>query len=135
MKKLIEFLNHERYQVIAAGICLFLLLYGVSCESRVTSMHNPAERVTRDELTAEMNAIIEKAELKYKALDRQDELKALLYEKFMLWTQTGVFNPLGILPAIFTVLGVGAVVDNTRYRKANKKNSANNANKTKDGDA
>lgn len=132
MNKIIEFLNHERYQVLTAVICVFLILYGVSCESTTNSITNPAEKVNRSELTIEVEMFIAKAEAKYKDLDRQDELKALLYEKFQLWTQTGVFNPIGILPAVFAILGVGAITDNVRKRKVIKDNNVKYVNEIRD---
>lgn len=130
MKKLLEFLNKERGQVIAAVICIFLVFYGVSCESQVSSLVDPADKVTRSELTMEVETFIAKAEAKYKDLDRQDEIKALLFDKFTLWTQTGTFNPIGILPTVFTILGVGAITDNVSKRKQIKDGLCAHADKT-----
>ncbi|MBA7618970.1 hypothetical protein ES703_26302 [subsurface metagenome] len=121
-EKVKSFLNHERYQVVAAAIAIFLIVFGISCESRVRSISNPDLRISRDELNAEVEAFVTKATTKYRDLDRQDELKVLLYDKFMLWTATGVFNPVAILPTIFSILGVGAVTDNVRKRKVIKDN-------------
>lgn len=134
LSKILTFLNHERYQVVAALVCLFLLIYGLSCQSSVTSITDPQLKITRDELTSEVETFIAKAERKYVDLDRQDELKALLFDKFMLYTQTGVFNPIGILPTIFAILGVGAITDNVRKRKVIRTNLTEYVNSKKTDD-
>jgi len=113
-------LNHERYQLITTIIGIGLVFYGVSCESTVSSNLDLHHKVTRAELSAEVELYMAQTEQKFIDLDRQDEFKALLFDKVMLWTSTGVFNPMGILPAVFTVLGIGAVTDNVRRRKQEK---------------
>lgn len=129
LEKLKTVLNHERYEVIAAIVCVVLIFYGISCASKVASIIDPDRRVSRDELSAEVERVLADAEQKFISLDRQDEFKVLLFDKVMIWTSTGVFNPMGILPAVFTVLGMGAVTDNVRRRKADKDaNKASGAN-------
>lgn len=125
LEKLKAVLNHERYELIAGIVCIFLVFYGISCESTVTSMLGGPEKISRSELSAEIELYMAKAERKFADLNRQDEFKVLLFDKVLMWTATGVFNPIGILPAVFTVLGIGAVTDNVRRRRdeksANKK--------------
>lgn len=129
LNKLKTVLNHERYEVIAGIVCVVLVFYGISCDSKVRSNLDPDRKVSRDELSAEVELYMAETEQKFIALDRQDDFKVLLFDKVMIWTSTGVFNPMGILPAVFTVLGIGAVTDNARRRRdeknANKKNGAN----------
>jgi len=127
-QKILDFLNHERYQVIAVVVCLLIIFGGLCCESKTRSLKDPTQKVTRDELQIEVNTFIAKAELRFKDLDRQDELKSLLYEHLMLWSTTGTFNPSALIPLLASVLGVGAVADNVRKRLVIKK--LNNAGKS-----
>lgn len=121
MKKILKFLKCERYQVIATLICLALIFYGTSCESKVTSLINPAIKVTRAELQAEVDSFLVRAGQRFKNLDLQDSFKALVFDKMLLFTQTGQFNPAGIVQACITILGFGAIADNVTKRKEIKK--------------
>jgi len=121
MKKILTFLNHERYQVIAGFLCLLFSLWGFCCESKIQSVRDPTRYITRDELRVEVQQFMALAEIKYKALDRQDELKAFCFDKLLLWTQTGTFNPVGIIPFLVGIYGLGAATDNVRKRIEIKK--------------
>jgi len=121
MKKILNFLNHERYQVAAVIVCLVIVFAGLCCESQTRSLLDPAQKVSRAELRVEIDAFIANAEMRYADLDRQDELKSLLYEHLMLWSATGTFNPAALVPLLASVLGVGAIADNVRKRRDIKK--------------
>lgn len=116
MKKILAFMKRERTQVIAVVLCIVLTMWGLSCESKVQSLMNPLIKVTRDELRIEVERFLATAEIRFKSLDRQDELKALFFDKLVLWSQTGVFNPMGILPLIVSILGIAAMGDNVKKR-------------------
>jgi len=120
MKKILSdiwtFCNHERYQVIAAGICIVLVFWGLSCQSTVSSIQNPGAQINRLELDLEVEQFVARANARYDELQQKDELKKLLFDHIQMWTATGTFNPVGLLPAIFSILGVGAVTDNVRKR-------------------
>lgn len=114
--KLKQLLNHERYQFLALSISLILLGW-VSCiPSQVNSLTKPGTKITRQELEAEINAFLALAEARYTELDRQDKVKQLIAEKALLFSQTGVINPQGIITLIVSILGIGAIADNTRKR-------------------
>lgn len=117
LQKILTFLNHERYQVICLVVCLAIIVTGLCCESQTTSIVDPGRKVTRSELKAELDKLLIDVDLRYADLDKQDELKALIYEHTMLWSMTGTFNPSALVPLLASVLGVGAVVDNVRKRK------------------
>jgi len=126
LSKVWTFLNHERYQVVAGILCLLLAVWGVSCQSTVKSLQDPEIRINRIELDIEVNAFIAQAEARYTELEQRDELKKLLFDNLQIWTTTGTFNPVGLLPAIFSILGVGAVTDNVRKRIVIKRSQNSN---------
>lgn len=121
LKKLLKFLNHERAQIVAVGICLVLVIWGTSCESKVTSLVMPGIKVTRTELQSEVDSFLVRAAQRFKNLDLQDSFKALVFDKVLLFTQTGTFNPAGIVQAVITILGIGAIADNVGKRRDLKK--------------
>ncbi|MBA7486282.1 hypothetical protein ES707_21838 [subsurface metagenome] len=121
MKKILTFLNHERYQLIAIFFCVLFSLWGLCCESKVQSVRDPTRYITRDELRIEVEQFLSLAEIRFKNLDRQDELKTLVSNQVLLWSQTGTFNPMGLLPTILGLLGIGAIADNVKKRIEIKK--------------
>lgn len=121
MKKILEFMNHERYQVIAGFLCIVLTVWGLSCESKVQSLRDPTIKITRDELRIEVDQFLANAEIRFKNLDRQDELRNLIFNEVLLWSQTGAFNPIGLIPTLIGLFGIGAVTDNVRKRLEIKK--------------
>jgi len=117
LKKLLDFLNHERYQVFAIAICVGLLIWFIGCESKVRSITDPSQMVTRNELVAEIDFYLANAEIRFADLDKQDELKQTLLDAALLYGQTGTINPLGLMATLAGVLGIGATVDNVRKRR------------------
>lgn len=130
-KKITEFCNHERYQVISVALCLVIIVTGLCCESQTTSIIDPTKKITRAQLNAELEKMAIDLDQRYAELDKQDELKAVLYEHLMLWTTTGTFNPTALVPLLASLLGVGAITDNVRKRITIKKmNNAGPSNTT-----
>lgn len=118
MKKLLETLfNHERYQSIAVVLITALLIWTYGCPSRVKSLNRPGQRVTRTELMIEIDTLLATAEAHLVDLNRQDNIKRLIFDNLLLTAASGQFNLLGLVAAAGTVLGVGATVDNVRKRK------------------
>jgi len=103
-----------------ALVCV-ILLFTVGCDSTVKSINDPATQVNRYGLDAEVSYFLDIAENRYKALDQQDALKNLIFDHAILYTQTGAFDPVGLLSTIFGLLGVGAVTDNVRQRAKARK--------------
>ncbi len=125
LSKLKTFLNHERYQVLAIFGILILLIWFFGCQSKVASLQNPSLRISREELQAEVQGIIDQADIRFAQLDKEDELRQLLIDQALLWTKTGTINPVGLVMPILTILGAGATVDNVRRRKVEKANNKN----------
>jgi len=122
MKKILEFLNHERYQAISIAVCCCFLLWIYSCQSTTRSPSDPSSKLTRGQLTAEIDYYLAKAELAYIDLDRQDAIKQKLLDAAAIAAQGGQVNIVGLLLANFGILGIGATVDNVRKRKVIKNN-------------
>lgn len=120
LKKLTDFLNHERYQVIAVFAVLFVILWVYGCNSQTTSPTDPSKKVTRVQLSAEIDYYLTRAEIAYKDLDRQDEIKRKLMDAAAIAAAGGRINVVGLILANLGILGAGAAVDNVRKRKVIK---------------
>lgn len=120
LDKLKTFLNHERYQVIAVFVALSVCLWIYGCESQTTSPTDPSQKVTRAQLTGEIDYYLAKAEIAYKDLDRQDEIKQKLMDAAAIAAQGGRINVVGLILTNLGILGAGAAIDNVRKRKVIK---------------
>lgn len=119
--KILAFLKRERFQVVGVIACLVIILTGLCCESQTRSIADPTQKVTRAQLKAEIDKLLIDINQRYAHLDRQDELKTLLFEQLMLWSATGTFNPNGLIPLLMFLLGTAAVADNVDKRREIKK--------------
>jgi len=123
MKKAAKWISHNQGSfsalIVIAGIGIWL----AGCESKVSSMKEPALRVSRSELKieidseiarieAELSLITRQAELKTKDLDRQDAIKQKLFDFAAITAEGQTVNPAGVIGLIFSILGVGALADN-----------------------
>lgn len=122
LAKFKDLINHERYQAIAIGCVVVLLLWFFGCESKVRSLANPQTLVTRAGLEAEVDFYLAQAEIRFNDLDRQDAFKTKLMEAAAIAAEGGKINILGLILANIGILGAGAAVDNVRKRKIIKSN-------------
>lgn len=121
MKKIIEFLNHERYQVVAVAICTALLIWIFSCQSTTRSPSDPTIQVTAVQLDAEIDYYLARCEIAYQDIEQQDAIKQKLLDAAAIAAQGGQVNIVGLLLANLGILGAGATVDNVRKRRDLKK--------------
>jgi len=125
MQKVYDFIkklgNGERYQTLAGIIAVLMFVWFVGCTSKVSSITNPGQAVSRDELHIEIDTFLAQAENKLQSLDQQDAVKRLLAEQTMLIAKGGAVNPAGIMVLLGGIFGIGATVDNVRKRKVIKR--------------
>lgn len=123
MKTIVKWIRHNQGLFIALLIAAILLVWTFGCRSMVSSLIEPAKRVTRDELQleldgecarleAELDLLSRRAAVKMAELDRQDEIKRKLFEFAAITAQAGTVNPAGVLALTGSILGFGAIVDN-----------------------
>ncbi len=105
---------HLILPVLAAG---FLLLYAYGCEPRTGSLLTPGEKVNRRQLLTEFQMLEYRLETSIKNLDQQQRIRDLIFQQGLIIAQTSSVNPIGIVTALLSVLGIGAVADDVRLRK------------------
>jgi len=124
VKNVLKFLNDNHWYVIAVLLCSALVLWIYGCDSTVPSIIDPTKQVNRWELEAEADYLIGQLNAKLVTLDRQDEVKRLLLDQAVMFSQTGTFNPLGLVNLLATVGAVSFGLDrNRRYSVIKKTNS------------
>lgn len=123
MKKISEWIRHNQGAAVSLVTIIALAVWVYGCESKVTSLLNPSKMVNAAELNlelaaesrrleAEIDFLLQRADLKKEDLARQDKLKAKLMDFVAITVDGGTVNPAGVVGLLFSVLGVGAVIDN-----------------------
>lgn len=114
MKKILKFINDNHHFIIAAAIIAVCCFWTYGCESQVSGLLNPNQRITRQELQVEIDYIIAQAEVKFMRLDQQDQFKQALLDLGSTFATTGQINPTGLLN---TAVSVAAIAFGLNQRK------------------
>lgn len=115
--KILKLLNDNHVFVIGAVIVLVIGFYGYGCQSTVNSMLEPERKVNRAELETEVEFLLSRAKNRLDELDRQDQIKLLIFEQAALFAQTGTINPMGLLTTAISVIAIGSALDQRRKKK------------------
>lgn len=115
---ILKFLNDNHWAAVAGIILIVGGIWFLGCQSTTKSLIDPAKKVTRGELQAEVNYLLAQAKVKLADLDRQDEIRRLIAEQATLFGSTGSFNPMGLLNLGVSVFAVGSALDARRKLKA-----------------
>jgi len=117
MDKFKKYLLTEMGQSISIVVILLLCVWIFGCQSKVESLNGTRQLVNRGELKIELDHILAKAELNFQELDRQDEIKQIIFNSALMMAKSGSINPIGVLTTFGAILGLGATVDNVKKRK------------------
>lgn len=123
MKTLRKIVSHNQGTFIAVIVILGISVWVFGCESKVSSIIEPTLQVTRAELKVEVDQEIRRleGELEYIAafsqakvsdLDRQDAMKEKLMNFAAITAEGTTVNPAGVVGLLFSIFGIGAVIDN-----------------------
>lgn len=117
VEKFLKPLNDNHAFLIGAIVVMAIGFYGYGCQSTVPSMLEPELKVNRAELETEVEFLLSKARNRLEELDRQDQIKLLIFEQAALFAQAGTINPMGILTTAISVVAVGSALDQRRKKK------------------
>ncbi|MCK5607232.1 hypothetical protein KAR91_35440 [Candidatus Pacearchaeota archaeon] len=107
--------------LIAWNIVIGLFFYAYGCESKTTSLMYPQKKVTRQILQSEIDFLLHTGDIRFAELDKQDELKQMIFNQGLLIAQGNQINPVGVITTLMAIMGIGAGADDLRLRKARKK--------------
>ena len=137
LKKLLTWCNDNHWYVIGTIILASLSIWLVGCQSTVNSLLTPEKMVTRGELQAELEYLINLAETRKDELNRQDEIKAQLLNIASVVSADGTFNPSGLISILTTIASLSYGLDRNYKLKtkviAAKSEKVDNANQAKSG--
>lgn len=111
--------------ILTILVCIGIVIYAYGCEPKTKSLTTPNAKVTRDELQLELNSLISTAQIRLADLDRQQEIRDIIFQNALVIAQGGGVNPVGVITAILAIMGVGATADDIRLRKERSKNLTN----------
>lgn len=131
MKALATWIRHNQGIFVALIIGCGLLVWTYGCESKVSSLKYPDIKVNAAELeleiesevarlTLEIENFVAKGELKIEELAKMDRIRDELINFVAITADAKTVNPAGLVALLFSVLGVGAVVDNRMKDKVIK---------------
>jgi outer membrane murein-binding lipoprotein Lpp len=114
LQKLKDLFSHNMFLTVAAILTIGAGVWLVGCESSVKSPFTPEQKVTRDQLSAQVESYNALVKLAVASLDKQDLFRQYLVNEVLAVAQGSTLNPSGIIVGLVGLLGVGAVVDNRR---------------------
>lgn len=120
MKTILKFCNVNHQYIIAAIIIAAATFWSYGCESKVRSLLNPDQWITRPQLQLELDYTVGQLEIKFANLDRKDEIKQTLLDLGSTFATTGTLNPTGLLN---TAISVTAIAFGLNQRKKRINNS------------
>jgi len=112
--------NWPKYSALLVITLLSLWAWG--CPPQVASLVTEAKKVTRPELQIELDAIIATAEARMADLEKQEQLRQLIFQNALLLAQGSTLNPVGLLTAAFGIYGAGTAVKSTAKVIRDQKN-------------
>ena len=137
LKNLLKWCNHNHWYIIGTIIFASLLIWLVGCQSTVNSLLTPEKLVTRGELQAELEYLINIAETRKDELNRQDEIKTQLLNIASVVSADGSFNPSGLISILTTIASLSFGLDRNYKLKskviATQSTNKKDANQTNSG--
>lgn len=123
MAKIGELIRHNQGVTASVTVVIILLGWAFGCESKVGSMMDPDRQVTRAELALEVkqlsmdpaqdpNDVLARAEIKFALLDKDAKIRQQIFDFAALSAASGGVDPAGVVALLFSIIGVGAVIDN-----------------------
>jgi len=125
---MVAWLKKNKRMITVYVVVIGMMIYLYACESRVRSLDGSRRLVSRIELEAELNAYLDKVDIRFASLDRQDKLRAVILNNAMIVMQGQPFNPMGLVTGVLALYGVTqaskkttGAIKNVRAKRANNK--------------
>jgi len=115
---LINFISKNQWYIIGLIAAIALVFYAFGCQSTVPSLTTKDKQVTRGELQAELEYLINLAETRVDDLNRKDELKQKLLDAGSLVADGGNINPIGALNFLTSIAAIAFGLDRNKRLKS-----------------
>lgn len=120
-KKLIDKYLKEMPLITATIVCVLLLLFAFGCEPQTVSLLDPSRTVSRQQLEAEFDYLLQVHQERSLDLDKQEQIRQIIFQQGLIIAQGGAYNPIGIATTLLAIFGIGATVDDVKLRRKIKK--------------
>lgn len=121
MLKFLKLLNENHWYLIAGVIACGFVVWLYGCQSTVTSLLHPQQRITRAQLDLEVDYFMGQAKIKLAELDQHDQIKYLLLDQAAIFGSTGTFNPMGLLNTFISIGAIAFGLDRNKRLKEVRK--------------
>jgi len=111
-----EISNCSRYKVVAGIVCVVILLICYGCPAKCNSILHPGTRLTSRQLQTEIDTFYSLAAAEANDLSKEEELRQYLFDQAITVASTGVFSWYQLATGLGSIIGIGALADNVRYR-------------------
>lgn len=105
---------------------VFFMMFIYSCQPKVESILHPEKQVTREGLQLELDIIEAQIAARTADIERQEQLREVIFNNALLLAQGATLNPAGILTALAGIYGVGAAGRDIKRKISNTKKANNN---------
>lgn len=112
-----EYIKKNIHWIISINVAIFVIAYAYGCEPKTQSLIYPERKVTRPELTTELELLESRASSGYNDLDRKERIRNIVLNQSLVIAQSGSVNPVGVITSILAILGLGVGADDVRLRK------------------
>lgn len=131
-----EIKNESTGKLICGIFAMIFILFCVGCPITTSSIFDPNTRISAEELQSEIdnfylrqeseyNSFIAKAKCRIQDINEQVMFRTFIFEQTLNAVQTGGLNWLNLLTGAGSIIGLGALADNVRYRIRISKKSSN----------
>ncbi len=123
MKNLGKWISHNQGVALSLILIVGVSIWTFGCEAKVESLVTPGKKVNASELAVEIDFEVARLNLEIEKLiaqgnllaadlQRMEEIKQKVINFAAITLDAGTVNPAGVVGLLFSVLGIGAVIDN-----------------------
>ena len=125
--KIWNYINENHWLALGIVVAVLMGVWLFGCQSQVRSIRNPSLMVNRVELEAEIKGIEADIVAKVTDLDRQDQVRRMIFEQLSVLAQGGGVNPIGLANSTISIFAVATALNSStklKKLKAEKKAEA-----------
>ena len=123
MQKLLDHLRAHWPQTVAVILALTVFVWLAGCPPRAPSPLDPSQKLTAEQLAAELDFIIAKFGISQADIAQQEQIRKVIINNALLIAETGTLNPLGILTGLAALYGAGSATNSVKNVLKKKKPS------------
>lgn len=101
-----EWIKKHYSFLITLAVTASMIVFIYACEPKVASLLDNKTMVTRAELQLEVEQFVGTAQIRMLNLDKQDQIRSILFQNALLIVQGQPFNPFGLLTAVAALYGL-----------------------------